>query len=471
MVFSSSTFIFVFLPVSIIGYYLLHPRYRNTFLLLVSLFFYAWGEPKFVFVMIASISINWVAALLIERNIFRGKNCKGILALSVGINLLLLVVFKYLNFMLNNLNKIAAVFPQTSIALPIGISFFTFQAISYLIDIYRGKGAAQKNILNVGLYISFFPQLIAGPIVRYESIAAEIRGRETSWDDFCIGIERFLKGLFKKILLSNNMAIVADAAFGAPIEGLSMSMAWFGALCYTMQIYFDFSGYSDMAIGLGRIFGFHFNENFNYPYISRSVTEFWRRWHISLGTWFRDYVYFPMGGSRVETRGKHIFNLFVVWLLTGLWHGANWTFIVWGLLYFALLVAEKFVIHPEKFGETTISRWGWQTFTMLSVILGWVVFRSTDFSHSIQYCQAMFGIGVPFVNGDATFYIREYTVLFAISVMCCTPTFSRLKELAENKGWTVAAECVKVIVFFVLMLLSVSYLVMGAHNPFIYFNF
>ena len=471
MVFSSSTFLFLFLPIAIVGYYLLHPRYRNVFLLLISLAFYAWGEPKFVVVMIASILLNWGAAFLVDWAKKHNRSGKGVLLAAIAANLALLFVFKYLNFTIRNINRIFPIFEQTKIVLPIGISFFTFQAISYVVDVYRGKGECQKNPLNVGLYISFFPQLIAGPIVRFETIAREIKERSTTWEDFCVGIERFLRGLFKKMLLSNQLAIVADRAFGTPYGELSACMAWLGALAYAFQIFFDFSGYSDMAIGLGRVFGFHFDENFNYPYISRSVTEFWRRWHISLGTWFRDYVYFPLGGSRVSGKGKHIRNLLIVWLLTGIWHGASWNFLAWGLMYFVMLVLEKYIIHPERFPGNSVGRYGWQIVSMLAVLLGWVLFRAEGMTRGIYYGLSMLGVGAPFNSNDAVFYSREYMVVFAAAILCSTPVFRWLKERVEQTRWAWAADVVKVVIYAALFLFSVSFLVMGSHNPFIYFNF
>ena len=343
MLFSSSTFLFAFLPIVIFIYYVFlrnHRNLQNIFLLIASLIFYAWGEVAFVFVMMLSIIANYFFGLFVSRA--KNTNKKKLpLVLSIVFNLSILFVFKYLVFTLTNINALfGANLAIPNIALPIGISFFTFQAMSYVIDVYRGE-EAQKSILNVGLYISFFPQLIAGPIVRYKTVAYQILHRKESFDDFSSGVCRFIIGMGKKVLLANSLAVVADAAFDGDIANTSASFAWLGAIAYTMQIFFDFSGYSDMAIGLGKMFGFKFLENFDYPYISGSITEFWRRWHISLGSWFRDYVYFPLGGSRVKSKGRLIFNLFVVWLLTGIWHGANWTFIIWGLMYFVLLVIEK----------------------------------------------------------------------------------------------------------------------------------
>ena len=345
MLFSSSIFLFLFLPLVLFLYYLPLRGWRegqNLFLLLASLAFYAWGEPWFVLVMMASILINYAFGLWTARNKRTGKSLFPPVALAVAVNLSVLFVFKYLMFTLGILNSLGASLTLPVIRLPIGISFFTFQALSYVLDVARGRGEVQRSPLKVGLYISFFPQLIAGPIVKYETVAQQIDCRKESWADVSSGCVRFLTGLGKKVLIANQMAVVADRAFGMEAGSLSASFAWLGSLCYTMQIYYDFSGYSDMAIGLGRMFGFHFLENFRYPYRSRSITEFWRRWHISLSTWFRDYVYFPLGGSRVDAPWKHLRNLFAVWLLTGIWHGANWTFIAWGLLYFLLLVLEKY---------------------------------------------------------------------------------------------------------------------------------
>ncbi|MBR2789403.1 MAG: MBOAT family protein, partial [Eggerthellaceae bacterium] len=328
MLFSSTTFIYLFLPTVVLLYYAVFRKSRllqNLLLFIASLFFYAWGEPTFVFVMMASIVINWLFGLLIDRNRRAATRAKALLGVDIAFNLSLLFVFKYLTFTGSLvLACIGVDLGIPDIALPIGISFFTFQAMSYVIDVYRQKGEVQTNLLYVGLYISFFPQLIAGPIVRYETIAHEIKNRVETRDDFFDGFARFVMGLAKKVLLANCFAVLADAAFNAVHAGdtVSVLFGWLGAIAYAFQIFFDFSGYSDMAIGMGRMFGFHFLENFNYPYISTSITEFWRRWHISLGTWFRDYLYIPLGGSRCSRR-RNIFNLFVVWSLTGLWHGAN----------------------------------------------------------------------------------------------------------------------------------------------------
>lgn len=371
MVFSSSVFIFLYLPVVIAIYFLLSPQYRNAFLLLASLCFYAYGEPKFVFVMIMAIILNYFDALIICK--FNNTQIKRMfLIIGILLNLSVLIVFKYSNFITGNLRYLFPDISVTYIALPIGISFFTFQALSYLIDVYRGE-IAQKNLFNLGLYISFFPQLVAGPIVRYKSISKEIENRAETWKDFSEGIVCFINGLIKKIVIANNMAIIADKAFDGEIAQLGILFSWLGALAYSLQIYFDFSGYSDMAIGLGRMFGFHFDKNFDYPYSSKSLTEFWRCWHISLGSWFRDYVYIPLGGSK-KGHFNQIRNLFIVWLLTGIWHGANWTFIIWGLIYFLFLVVEKYIIKPEVF-KRSFAVYLYRIFVLLIVLFCWVLFR------------------------------------------------------------------------------------------------
>ena len=360
MVFSSTLFLFLFLPLTLMIYYnpfVRSRKFRNRCLLVASLFFYAWGEPFFVCLMVLSIAVGWACGRAMERAASRGQE-KRILTAGVVFHVGLLFVFKYLTFAASQLGLLLHEdFSAIHIALPIGISFFTFQLLSYLFDIYYGRAKAQQSVLAVGLYIALFPQLIAGPIVRYETIEQQIEHRVENIADFSSGMMRFIYGLGKKVLIANYMGAVADNIFDGG-GSLSLATAWYGAFAYTLQIYFDFSGYSDMAIGLGRMFGFHFMENFNYPYISRSATEFWRRWHISLGTWFRDYVYIPLGGNRV-TRRRWVYNLFVVWALTGIWHGANWTFLCWGLWYFVLLLVEKLTGFPEKLGRSRMSTRCW----------------------------------------------------------------------------------------------------------------
>ena len=439
MVFSSGVFLFLFLPVLLVLYYSVKSRpLRNYILLTMSLMFYAWGEPVFVFIMLASIVLNWRLALNV-------RGSKKLLAIAIGFDVLLLGVFKYAGFITENLGL-----SRVNIALPIGISFFTFQMMSYVFDVYYGKSEAQKNPLYVALYISFFPQLIAGPIVRYSTIEAEIVSRTESLDGFAEGVRRFIYGLGKKVMLANFLAQIADNAFGFTVNP-SVMMSWLGAAAYTLQIYYDFSGYSDMAIGLGLMFGFHFEENFRYPYIASGIREFWSRWHISLSSWFRDYVYIPMGGNRVR-HSRLIMNLFTVWLLTGIWHGANWTFILWGMSYFVLLVIER---------ET--GRKAGHVLTMLAVILLWVLFRSDSVVQAVSYWRAMFGLnGNPLCGSAFMFYVRNGALpVLSAAVLGVFPLSERLKR------WQTAESLWLCFVF----VLSVCEVVGSSYNPFIYFNF
>ena len=457
MVFSSTVFLFLFLPLTLCIYYnpwLTGRRFRNVFLLLASLIFYAWGEPVFVFLMTFSI----VVAFLVGRHL-QGKKRKYWLGAGVIFHVGLLFIFKYLTFVLGQLGLLVGNLEGFSIALPIGISFFTFQLLSYLFDVYYGKAEAQDNVLNLGLYVALFPQLIAGPIIRYDAIAAEILGRRENLTDFSEGMMRFIYGLAKKVLIANYMGQLADTIF-AMDGSLSVGTAWLGAVAYTLQIYFDFSGYSDMAIGLGRMFGFHFAENFNYPYIAKSATEFWRRWHISLGSWFRDYVYIPLGGNRCS-KLRWVLNLFAIWALTGIWHGANYTFLVWGLFYFVLLMGEKFTRLPEKLGGFA------HIYAMIAVIVGWVMFRSENLSAGLHYIGMMFGLGSLGVTDDYFWlYLGQtYSVLIA-GIIFSLPVFPWLKKyggkLVEN------AEPVAALGLFILTLVVA---VSASYNPFIYFNF
>lgn len=469
MLFPSEVFLFVFLPIVLVVYYVLLRKtktLKNVFLLIASLFFYAWGEPLYVYLMIGSILFNWLMGILINR--FREKKWAAVLlfVLLVAVNIGTLGWYKYSEFTVLQINRFLHTnIPVPVVALPIGISFFTFQAMSYVIDVYRKRGKVQVNPLNVGLYISLFPQLIAGPIVRYETIAEQIEHRVENFKDFSAGITRFCIGLGKKVLVANNMALVADNAFGLIINNEfqgSMGMAWLGAIAYTFQIFFDFSGYSDMAIGLGQMFGFRFEENFRYPYISKTVSEFWRRWHISMQTWFRDYVYFPMGGSRVSVP-RQVFNLFVVWLLTGIWHGANWTFIAWGLMYFVILTFEKLTGLSKK------EYWWGHIYTMLLVIIGWVIFRSTGTGSAFLYIKAMFGIGAKGLVDKAVWaYVAQNWIYFIFALIGSVPLMPWIdNKLKTNKAW----QTVYAVGIVVCLVVSVSFISNNAYNPFIYFNF
>lgn len=446
---------------------------RNVLLLIFSLGFYAWGEPKFVLVMMLSIIGNYAFGLLIDRS---GRHKKPLFVAGTAFNLGILFIFKYLNFIVRNINHLLAFFgvgliSQTEIPLPIGISFFTFQALSYIIDVYRGNVHVQRNPLFLGLYISFFPQLIAGPIVRYADIERALTDRTETIALFRTGTERFIIGLAKKVILANNLALIADAAFAqSGAQSSSVLMSWLGIAAYTLQIYFDFSGYSDMAIGLGKMFGFNFRENFNYPYISDSVSEFWRRWHISMGSWFRDYVYFPMGGSRVDSDRRLVFNLFIVWLLTGLWHGADWSFIFWGLMYFVLITFEKLSGLPRNI-KSRGGRAAYRVFTMLMVMFGWVVFRADNLKAGLIYLASLFGHGVGTLCGNTFLqYFGEYKILLLFAVILSTPLVNALWTKFEGKH-PAAGEITKTAGLLALMIISVSYIVLESYNPFIYFNF
>ena len=477
MLFSSLEFILIFLPAVMGINLLLRSRARNYWLLLCSLLFYAWGEPSFVLVMIGSILFNYTLALLIQRSGIRQAQKKALLILDLVCNLSVLFIFKYMNFVTRTLRDwipgLTHLIPQTSILLPIGISFFTFQALSYVIDVYRGT-PAQKNPVYLGLYISLFPQLIAGPIVRYGTIAKQIEQRQITFSGFSDGVLIFIRGFNKKILLANVLSELADQAFGAPA---TVGFAWLGALSYMLQIYFDFGGYSDMAIGLGKMLGFEFEKNFDYPYTSRTVTEFWRRWHISLGCWFRDYVYFPLGGSRVSSKTLLIRNLLVVWLLTGIWHGAEWTFILWGLGYGLLIIMEKLTDIPQSLlvpGHRT-KKVLYRLFTLLVVLFGWVLFRAENLSQAGTIFRTMFGLNQALVLNDALlFHLRDYGAVLCAGILCSTPLFTRLKEKLAGPGEGPRAAIIEMATWtaqLALFLCSVGALLMGAHNPFIYFNF
>ncbi|MBR5969464.1 MAG: MBOAT family protein [Lachnospiraceae bacterium] len=478
MVFSSLVFTFFFLPAVLVLYYLARgplSRARNYILLFASLVFYGYGEPYFVFVMIGSILINYLLALGIDgsANARSGKN--ALLVLAVICNIGLLFVFKYLSFVSVNLNRLTGTTKIIRISLPIGISFFTFQAMSYVIDVWRRDTPVQKNPLYLALYISFFPQLIAGPIVRYKTVEEQIANRRVTPELFAEGARRFFLGFSKKIILANHLAILSEKIFGlTDVYGIAnFAELWLGAICYSLQIYYDFSGYSDMAIGLGKLFGFRFEENFRYPYISASATEFWRRWHISLGSWFRDYVYIPLGGSRCG-KGRQVFNLFAVWTLTGIWHGANWTFLVWGLWYFFLLLIERFFIRPEDRAKSF--RILWRCLTLFFVMCGWVMFNSANVGAGLNYLRGLFGFykatnaaPEPFF---LVFYLRQYGHFILAAILFATPVMSVLGEsLDKNKALAYVKAVLSPIAYGFLFIWAVSFLLEGMHNPFIYYNF
>ncbi len=466
MVFSSTIFLCVYLPLVLLGYYICPKKGKNLFLLIVSLIFYAWGEPKYVFLMIFSILVNYVFGLLMDKHRENKKRLKLLLVISVIIDLGLLSVFKYTDFIITNINSVfGAGFDLLNIALPIGISFYTFQAMSYTIDVYRDDVRVQRNLIDFGMYITMFPQLIAGPIVRYSDVQDQLAERNVTTADFSEGIMRFVVGLGKKVLLANQMGAVWTQiyALGGDISAL---MAWTGAAAYTFQIYFDFSGYSDMAIGLGRMFGFKFPENFRYPYESVSITDFWRRWHITLSTWFKEYLYIPLGGNR-RGLARQALNLLIVWTLTGFWHGAGWNFVMWGLYYFAILFIEKLFLLKALDKLPRLFR---HAYALLLIVIGWVIFASDDVSVMLPYLGSMFG-----ANG-ALGGMDVYTLLTraALMVICCVASTELPKRLfvtAAGKMNEKAAFTVKSVLTLTLLALSVVFLIGDSYNPFLYFRF
>ena len=484
MVFSSIFFLYFFLPVTLLLYFVVGQKYKNLLLLSASLIFYAWGEMAYVFLMLFSITVNWAIGLLIDRAKKQGRSGKRALVLGVVINLLPLAFFKYGNFFADNINIISTVFgfdkiELENIHLPIGISFFTFQAISYIVDIYRREAELQRNPVNLALYISLFPQLIAGPIVRYHDVAKQILKRQTTVDDFRYGILRFVAGLAKKVLIANNMGAVADHIFSLPPGELSASLAWLGLIAYSLQIYYDFSGYSDMAIGLGRMFGFHFLENFNYPYISRSIREFWQRWHISLSSWFRDYLYIPLGGNRKGLTRTYV-NLLIVFFLTGLWHGASWAFVFWGLFHGSFLILER---SPAGRLIDKLPVLLQHIYVLLVVMIAWVFFRSETLGYAWQYIGALVNFSAPDYL-DATLFAvlnTEFYLALVIGLLFAMPVMpairKRFDKLISNSqgaaafGLSSSKLVAQVFWMLALMIYSSAELISGAENPFLYFRF
>ena len=464
MVFSSLTFLYLFLPLAVLPYFLVKNRtWRNGLLLVLSLFFYAWGEPKYVVMMLAATVVAYAGGLAIETLRGSPKACKVAFVLTVCLVTANLLVFKYANFLWDTLNSIVStgVTIQT-IALPIGISFYTFQILSYVIDLYWGKVHVQRNFFYLLLYVSFFPQLIAGPIVRYSTIEDEILHRKETWDDVEAGLKRFLLGLAKKVLIANNVAAIADMIYQGNQSIYGTALYWLASVAYTMQIYFDFSGYSDMAIGLGRMFGFHFLENFNYPYLSRSATEFWRRWHITLGAWFRDYVYIPMGGSR-QGMPRTILNLLVVWLLTGIWHGSTWNFLLWGLLIFLLIALEKLGLGPFLERHRKVAR----VYMLLAIPLTWLLFAVPDVGQIGIYLTRLFpffGGGIAVNRGDFLRYGNHFGLFLVLGFLLSSPWPERI--------WVrIRSSAVGTAVCLLLFWVAVYYISVSVNDPFMYFSF
>lgn len=465
MVFSSILFMFIYLPVVLAVYYIAPVRWRNPVLFAANMIFYGWGEPVYILLMIFSITVNYVNGILVDRFRDQRKKARAVLIVNVVINLGLLGFFKYYDLIAETLSVIPFIsIKPLGIALPIGISFYTFQTMSYPIDVYRGDAEVQKNYISFGTFVALFPQLIAGPIVRYKDISDQLDFRSNSVDQFASGVQRFIVGLGKKVLIANNIGALWDIYSAMGGGELTVVGAWLGIAAFTMQIYFDFSGYSDMAIGLGRMLGFEFLENFNYPYISKSITEFWRRWHISLGTWFRDYVYIPLGGNRCGL-SRQIFNICVVWALTGIWHGANWTFLLWGLYYAVFLILEKSFLLKRMEKWPAFLR---HVYTMVIVIVGWVIFQLDDLGAVGAYISAMFGFGgAGFCAREDVFYLTSYAVTFAIAIFSCTPAGKQLFARLPDRAKAVAAPVLIVLV----LVISTAYLVDATYNPFLYFRF
>ena len=471
MVFSSLLFLFRFLPIVLLGYFVTPKKYRNLFLLLFSLAFYAWDTPKFLAIMLVSIVVNYIGGILVDK--FRKSDCntkaKVTLIATAVIDLGILGVFKYTNFVFENINAVFGTSFVSEIVLPIGISFYTFQMMSYVIDVYRADTAVQRNIISFGCYVSLFPQLIAGPIVQYKTVAEQLNSRNETYDKFALGVKRFVVGLSKKVLIANSVGALWEDIAAMDVASLPILTAWIGIIAYTLQIYFDFSGYSDMAIGLGKMFGFEFLENFNYPYISKSITEFWRRWHISLGSWFRDYVYIPLGGNR---RGflVQLRNIFVVWMLTGIWHGASWNFFAWGVYFGVILIIEKlFLLKFLQKLPSFISH----IYATLLFVYGWVIFYFKGegcVGRIWDYTKALFGGSGSAFNSESLYILLNYALILAIGIIGATPLCKKIFAKLEGRlpGVAYTLSVVLVVAGF---LLTVTYLVAAENNPFLYFDF
>lgn len=470
MVFSSLLFLFRFLPLVLLFYYAVPSRFRNLVLFIMSLAFYAWGEPVYIVLMLFSTIVDYVNGRLVHHYLVlnQKRKAKCYVILSVIINLSLLGFFKYTDFVIEIINNVSSgELNKLALALPIGISFYTFQTMSYTIDIYRGKAEVQKNIIDFGAYVTLFPQLIAGPIVQYNQVDKQLKGRKETLQQFTYGVTRFILGLGKKVLLANNIGLLWDSISRGNIESIPVATAWLGVVAFAFQIYFDFSGYSDMAIGLGHMFGFQFLENFNYPYLSKSITEFWRRWHISLGSWFRDYVYIPLGGSRCG-KGKQIRNIFIVWLLTGIWHGASMNFLIWGLYFGIILMFEKLFLlkYLEKM-PTIITR----VYAILCILIGWVIFAFDDLAQGKQYLLSLFGLnGNVTMNNESIYLLYNNAILLVILCVASTGIITKLvkNRLDENHIVSVILSNAYLVGIIVL---SIAYLVDASYNPFLYFRF
>lgn len=474
MIFSSISFLFFFLPLFLILYYIVpFERYgikwKNIVLLVFSLIFYAWGEPIYIFLMVFSSIIDYYNGKMINKYWHEPKIKKFFLVLSIIVNLGLLGFFKYADFLIINLNNILDLsLEPLNLGLPIGISFFTFQTMSYSIDVYRGKVHYQRDFLTFMTYVCMFPQLIAGPIVRYATVSEELERRDINYAKFSQGLMRFMQGLFKKVLIANNVGALWHSISLLPASELTFVLTWLGMIAFTIQIYFDFSGYSDMAIGLGKMLGFNYPENFNYPYIATSITDFWRRWHISLSSWFRDYVYIPLGGSRVK-KIINIRNILIVWLLTGIWHGASWNFVLWGLYFGIVLVLEKFVLHDWLDKQKTVVK---HAYTLVLIIIGWSIFAFSDMAYPEEYLLTMFGIGAKsFISSKTIFYFTNYFLIMALGIIFSMPIYpyinKKISKLKNKKLVSIFMVCI----YLILFIITIAFLVSDTYNPFLYFRF
>jgi alginate O-acetyltransferase complex protein AlgI len=468
MVFSSIPFLFFFLPIFLLLYFIVPYKYKNIILLIFSLIFYAWGEPIYILLMVFSSIVDYFNGLMIYKNKDNPKKKKMFLIFSIMINLSLLGFFKYIDFIIKNINNIFNVYiPLLRLGLPIGISFYTFQTMSYSIDVYRGNVKPEKKFLNFMAYVSMFPQLIAGPIVRYETIAKELDKREINFNKFSEGFLRFLRGIFKKVLIANNVGYLFSLITSMPINEVSQLLGILAVIAFTFQIYFDFSGYSDMAIGMGKMLGFTYLENFNYPYIATSITDFWRRWHISLSSFFKDYVYIPLGGSRVS-KILNIRNIFVVWLLTGIWHGAEWNFILWGIYYGVILLIEKFILKDiiEKF-----PKWLKHVYTLIFVLIGWIIFAFDDMTILKDYFKIILGINTKFIDTNFLFYFKNYFIILLIATIFSMPVYKIIEDKIFSIKNKFIGNTIIIVSYLVLFIISLSYLVADTYNPFLYFRF
>lgn len=462
MVFTSINFLYYFLPTVLILYFIVPKKYKNLLLLISSLLFYFYGEPKYIILMIIEIVLAYFEARLIEK-----YKSKEIFIFSIFIHVLLLCIFKYTNFLITNINGIFNTnISLLNIVLPIGISFYTFQIISYLVDVYKEKVKAQKNFISLATYVSLFPQLIAGPIVRYETINDELDNKKQTFNDFSSGISRFIIGLSKKVLIANILGELCNIFILSNEK--TVLFYWIYGISYSLQIYFDFSAYSDMAIGLGRMFGFHFMENFDYPYISKSITEFWRRWHISLSSWFKDYVYIPLGGSR-EGTFKLIRNILIVWLLTGLWHGSEWTFVIWGMFIGILLVIEKLLLNKYIEKLPSIVR---RIYTLFIIMISFIIFSGSNINESFNNIVGLFNFSNPFINKFTIHYLKDYGLVLIIAIFLSTPILKNtIIKLKENKKINNIINILDIIVLLILLVIVTSYLIDSSYNPFLYFRF